>query len=82
MYVTPAFFFLSENFVAKLDKLRNAESHRYKGKNLCSVCIYFGARAHKKADRGGWGDEKGEEKKRRNVNHGLFLWRMKTDVKK
>lgn len=82
MYVTPSFFFLSENFVAKLDKLRNAESHRYKGKNLSSVCIYFDARAHRKRIGVGGETRRGRKKKGRNVNHGLFLWRMKTDVKK
>lgn len=50
VYVAFSFFssVLSENFVAKLDKLRNVESHCYKGKNLYSVCIYFSARARKK----------------------------------
>lgn len=52
-YVALSFFssVLSENFVAKLDKLRNAESHWYKGKNLYSLCIYFSAYAHKKNEK-------------------------------
>lgn len=48
---------------------------------MFTVYIFRRTRAQK-TDRGERAYEEGERKKRRNVNHGLFLWRMKTDVKK